>query len=126
MHVKLNLIELNKVHEVERPTYTELDSIGESNLESIEAPLRRFSRVLHQPDRYCGFLVWDGDPIELDENNEDSIIYMDALQRSNSKAWLGAMRSEMESMEINNVWTLVDLPKRIKPIGVAAYFDNEI
>ena len=51
---------------------------------------------------------------------------MDALQRSDSEAWLGAMRSEMESMEINNVWTLVDLPEGIKLIGLVAYFDYEI
>ena len=71
-------------------------------------------------------MVWDDDPIELDENNMDPITYMDALQRSDSEAWLGDMRSKMESMEINNVWTLVDLPEVIKPIGLAAYFDYEI
>ena len=54
------------------------------------------------------------------------ITYMDALQRSDSEAWLGAMRSKMKSMEINNVWTLVDLPEGIKLIGYVAYFDYEI
>ena len=32
-----------------------------------------------QLDRYYDFLVWDGDPTELDENNEDLITYMDAI-----------------------------------------------
>ena len=68
-------------------------------------------------DRYYGFLVHDADAIELDENNEDPISYMDAMQRPNSDRWLGAMKSEMESMEINGVWTLVDPPEGIKPIG---------
>ena len=71
-------------------------------------------------------MVRDGDPIELDENNEGSITYMDAFQSFDSEAWLGAMRSEMESMEINNVWTLVDLLEGIKPIRLAAYFNYEI
>ena len=39
-------IELNEVHE-EGPTHTELGSIGESNSEPIEAPLRRSDRVPH-------------------------------------------------------------------------------
>ena len=45
---------------------------------------RRSDRVPCQLDRYYSFLVWDGDPIELDENNEDPITYMDALWRSDS------------------------------------------
>ena len=33
---------------------------------------------------------------------------MDVMQRSNSDKWLKAMKSEIESMKVNNVWTLVD------------------
>ena len=40
-------IKLNEVHKVEGPIHTELDSIGESNLEPIEVLLRRSDRVLH-------------------------------------------------------------------------------
>ena len=76
-------------------------------------------------DRYYGFLVHDADPIELDENNEDPITYMDAMQRSDSELWLNAMRSEMESMEINSVWTLVDPPEGIKPIGCKWIFKRK-
>ena len=36
------------------------------------------------------------------------------------------MRSEMESMEINSVWTLVDPPKGIKPIGCKWIFKRKI
>ena len=75
-------VELNKVRQGEVPLHSkttiELALIG-SNSEPIEDPLRRPSRVPRQPDRYFGFLVRDGDPIELDENNEDPITYMDAL-----------------------------------------------
>ena len=56
-----------------------------SNLKLVvEAPLKRFDRVLHQSDRYYDFLIQNRDLIKLDENNEDPITYIDAMQRSNS------------------------------------------
>ena len=79
--------------------------------------LRRSSRVPHQPDKYYDFLIQDGDPIALNENDEDPITYMEAMQRLDSQKWLETMKSEMESMEINDVWTLVDLSEGIKFIG---------
>ena len=102
---------------MEGPTHTELDLIGESNLEPVETPLRRSSIVPYQPDRYYDFLIQDGDPIKLDENDEDPIIYMEAMQRPDSQKWLKAMKFEMESMMINGVWTLVDPLEGIKFIG---------
>ena len=50
---------------------------------------------------------------------------MDVMQRSDSELWLGAMKSEMESMEINHVWTLVDAPEGIKPIGCKWIFKRK-
>ena len=38
------------------------------------------------------------------------------MQRSDSKKWLEAIKFEMASVKINNVWTLVDPPEGIKPI----------
>ena len=96
------------------PTHKKLNLIGESNLEIVEAPLRRSGRVLCQSDRYYSFLIQNNDSIELDENDEDSITYMEAMQRPDSQKWLDTIKSEMESMEINGVWILVDLPEGIK------------
>ena len=80
-------IELSEVQQVEEPTHLR-DNIEpamiRSHLEPTQEPLRRSGRVPSRPDRYYDFLVRDGDPIELDENNEDPITYMDAMQRSNS------------------------------------------
>ena len=76
-------------------------------------------------DKYYGFLVHDADPIELDENNENPITYMDAMQRFDSELWLNAMRSKMESMKINSIWTLIDLPKGIKLIGCKWIFKRK-
>ena len=113
-------VELDEVQQVEGPTpiaKPESDMIR-SDPEPIDyAPLKRSGRVPHQSNRYYGFLVQDGDPVELDENDEDPITYMDAMQRSDSEKWLEAMKSEMESMKANDVWTLVDLPEGVKSIG---------
>ena len=108
-------VELNEVQQVENLTSS--NQPIEEELIRSETPLRRSGRVTHHPDRYLGFLVRNGDPVELDENDEDPITYMDAMQRSDSDLWLEAMKSEMESMEVNNVWTLVDPPEGVKPIG---------
>ena len=76
-------IELNEVYKVEGLKHTELNLIGESNLEPIEAPLRRSDRVSRQSDGYYDFLIQNSDPIKLDENDENPIIYIEAMQRSN-------------------------------------------
>ena len=91
----------------------------------VQASLRRSSRVPRQPDRYYGFLIRDDDPIELDENDEDPITYMDAIQRPDSEKWLEAMKSEMESMKVNDVWTLVDPPEGVKLIGCKWVFKKK-
>jgi hypothetical protein len=114
-------VELNEVQQVENPTPSN-QPIEEELIRSVpepivETPLRRSGRVTHHLDRYLGFLVRDGDPIELDENDEDPFTYIDAMQRSDSELWLEAIKSKMESMKVNNVWTLVDPPEGVKPIG---------
>ena len=94
--INTSKIELEKVRQIEqiqsnKPTES---NFMMSNLEPVvEVPLRRFDRVSHQPNRYYNFLVRDGDPIKLDENNEDPIIYMDAMQCFNSDKWLEVMKS---------------------------------
>ena len=81
-------VELDEVRQVKKLTQVaepESDLIR-SDLEFIvQAPLRRSGRVPRQPDRYYDFLVRNDDPIELDENDEDLITYMDAIQRPDSE-----------------------------------------
>ena len=114
-------IELDEVRSVEESTQSskpiESDLIRSNLKPIVETSLRRSDRVPHQPDRYYDFLFRDGDPIKLDENNKDPITYIDAMQRSDSDKWLEAIKFEMESMKINNVWILVDPPEGIKPVG---------
>jgi hypothetical protein len=46
----------------------------------------------------------------LDEPNN----YMETIFNVDSKKWLEAVKSEMNFMYTNQVWTLIDLPERIK------------
>ena len=99
-------VELDEVQQVEGPTpitKPESDLIRLDSEPNVPAPLRQSDRVLHQSNRYYDLLIRDGDPIELDENDEDPIIYMDAIQRLDFEKWLEAMKSEMESMKFNDV-----------------------
>ena len=100
--INTSKVELDEVRSVEEPVQCSkpIESyLIRSNLKSIvEISLRRSGRVLRQSDEYYGFLIQDGDSVELDENNEDSITYMDAMQRSDSNKWFDAMKFEMESM----------------------------
>ena len=112
-------VELDEVQQVEGPTQIaelESDLIRSDLKPNVPTSLRRSDRVPHQSDRYYSFLIWNGDPIELDENDEDPITYMDAMQKSDFEKWLEAMKSEMESIKVNDVWTLVDPPEGVKPI----------
>ncbi|KAL0440391.1 UNVERIFIED_CONTAM: hypothetical protein Slati_2522100 [Sesamum latifolium] len=73
--------------------------------------LRRSTRVSQQPERY-GFLGLTG---QLDK---DPKTYGEVMLDIDLEKWIEAMKSKMESMSSNKVWTLVDPPKGVKPVGV--------
>ena len=50
-------------------------------------------------------------------DDDDPYTYKEAMEDVDSRHWKKAMQSEIESMFNNKVWSLVDLPKGIKPIG---------
>jgi len=51
--------------------------------------------------------------------------YQDAIIGPEYEKWLEAMESEMESMYTNQIWTLVDPPEGVKPIGYKWVFKNK-
>nr|GEX24638.1 hypothetical protein [Tanacetum cinerariifolium] len=75
--------------------------------QSVEVPIHRSRRISQAPDRY-GFYV-DVEEHELGDLNEP-LNYKAALSDLESKKWLDAMHTEMQSMKDNQVWSLVDLP----------------
>ncbi|PKI69439.1 hypothetical protein CRG98_010142 [Punica granatum] len=84
---------------------------------------RRSSRIHHEPDRY-GFLVTQDNNVLLIDNDEPTT-YAEAVIGPDSEKWLEAMRSKMESMYTNQVWTLVDPPEGAKPIGCKWVFKKK-
>jgi hypothetical protein len=55
--------------------------------------------------------------MESDGFDNDPFTYQEAMNDKDVEHWKKAMESEMDSMYINQVWTLVDKPEGIKPIG---------
>ncbi|KAL0448675.1 UNVERIFIED_CONTAM: hypothetical protein Slati_1423900 [Sesamum latifolium] len=72
--------------------------------------LHRSTRESQPPERY-GFL---GLTSQLDN---DPRTYGEAMSDIDSDKWLEAMKFEMDSMASNQVLTLVDPPKGVKPVG---------
>ncbi|KAK8988349.1 hypothetical protein V6N11_061107 [Hibiscus sabdariffa] len=110
-------IELKEVQQqVIEPEVEEVSQAVEENSTDLETqPLRRSTRERHKPRRY-GFLVTThGDVILVDQ--DESKTYQEAESSPDSEKWLEAMRSEIDSMSDNQVWTLVEPPEWVKPIG---------
>ncbi|KAL0416260.1 UNVERIFIED_CONTAM: hypothetical protein Slati_3457900 [Sesamum latifolium] len=72
--------------------------------------LRRSTRESRVPERYR----FVGLTSQLDN---DPKTYGEAISNIDSDKWLEAMKSEMDSMGSNQVWTLVDPPKGARPVG---------
>ncbi|KAL0302160.1 UNVERIFIED_CONTAM: Retrovirus-related Pol polyprotein from transposon TNT 1-94, partial [Sesamum angustifolium] len=81
--------------------------------------LRKSARVPQPLERY-GFLGVTG---QLDN---DPKTYGEAMSDMDSRKWLEAMKSEMDSMSSNQVWTLVDRPKALDPLGCKWVYKRKI
>ena len=77
--------------------------------------LRHSGRTTCKPSRYLllGKLY---QAITID-SKEDPRNFKKALEDVDAQEWLKAMDREMESMYSNSVWSFVEAPKGIKPIG---------
>ncbi|WRX12109.1 Integrase [Theobroma cacao] len=86
----------------------------ETQLEHQIVVLRCSGRVVRQPERYMGL---GENMIALSNKHEyDPITYKEAINDVDAEEWHKAMKSELDSMDSNKVWTLVDPPERIKPV----------
>ena len=98
-----------------------LDQGEPSNLRHITVnPPQRLGRFSHPFERYLGvfqekieevFLVGDKDHMD------DPRTYDEAISDIDSKKLLNKMKSEMDYMHTNHVWTLVDPHESIVLIG---------
>ncbi|KAK1667665.1 hypothetical protein QYE76_055824 [Lolium multiflorum] len=81
-----------------------------SNKDATEP--RRSTRARTTPDWYDPCL----NVMIVDNNDEDSATYEEAMMSPDSNKWHEAMKSEMGSMYDNQVWTLVDLSDSRKAV----------
>ena len=90
-----------------------------------EVPLRRSTRERRSaiPDDYIVFLQEHEVDVNLVE--DDPINLQQVLQSSNSHKWIDAMKDEMKSMEDNDIWDLIELPKGSKPISCKWIFKTK-
>ena len=81
-------------------------------------------RVHNVPLGY-GFVIENDNTSHIIEN-DDPTTYSEAIMSSDSDKWLNAMKSEMDSIYTNQVWTLVDAPKGMTPIDYKWIFKRKI
>ncbi|KAJ8761673.1 hypothetical protein K2173_004449 [Erythroxylum novogranatense] len=109
----------DQLPEPETVTHTDEVTVQPSTTHEI----RRSRRIRSVPERY-GFLMNEHNDVLLIECDEPTT-YEEVLKSSESEKWLHAMKSEMDSMYENQVWTLVEEPEGIKPIGCKWVFKKK-
>ena len=112
--------ELPPIH-IEEPAPTHVE---EQQQPQLEVPLRRSirERRLVILDDYIIYLQEHEFDMGLED---DPISFSQTKQCINSKNWIDAIKDEMKSMEDNDVWDLVELPKGVKPIGCKWIFKTK-
>ncbi|CAG7717892.1 unnamed protein product, partial [Allacma fusca] len=79
--------------------------------ESENSELRRSQREKRKPD-------WYGEPVAYFIEVGAPQTYSQAVGDENSEKWQEAMERELENIEKNETWSLVDLPEGKKALGV--------
>ncbi|KAK8685913.1 hypothetical protein V6N13_124945 [Hibiscus sabdariffa] len=120
-NIELEEVQQQQVIELEVERISQAVEENPTDLET--QPLRRSTRERHEPERYGFLITTHGDVILVDQDEPKT--YQEAVASPDSEKWLEAMRSEMDSMSENQVWTLVEPPEGIKPIGCKWVFKKK-
>jgi hypothetical protein len=94
----------------------EEDEDAENIQETVDMPqpsLRRSTRVRNPPTRYDDYVS----SVALVSNDGEPSCYQEAMKVSESVKWKEAMKEEMDALERNKTWDLVELPKDRKVVG---------
>ena len=86
--------------------------------------LRRSSRVRNVPLRY-GFIIENNNASHIIEN-DDLMTYSKAVMSSDFDKWLNTMKSKIDFMDTNQVWTLLNTPESVTLIGYKWVFKRKI
>ena len=86
------------------------------NEQNNKQPLRRSQRERRSaiPSDYVTYMSEDTNELSL---GDDPTSFKEAMNNEHSSEWLDAMKDEMESMNANEVWDLVEIPKGAKTVG---------
>ena len=87
-------------------------------------PLWRSNRVRNVPLKY-GFIIENDNTSHIIEN-DDPMTYSKAVLSSDSDKWLNAIKFKINSMYTNQVWTLIDAPEGVTPIGCKWVFKKKL
>ena len=113
--IKVQLEEIRDVPEmVSAPT--ELSQKEQEVVEPVveePAPWRSV-RARRTPEKFTLLTTGQRDVLLLD--NDEPKTYTKAIMVPDSEKWLGAMKSEIESMHDNQVWNLVDPIDGVRPM----------
>ena len=101
-------VQLKEVREPQDNIELPMDTHSQQTIDTppIAQNLCRSDRIRHELERY-GFLVTDNHDVLLVVQNEPTT-YQEAMLDPDSEKWLEAMKSEIQSMYDNHVWTLID------------------
>ncbi|KAL8097695.1 hypothetical protein AgCh_030709 [Apium graveolens] len=117
-------IELDEVQEAQTIT-DQVETPVQTEQPSVELPIRRTGRVSRQSERYYGLVIENDNELSIIDD-DDPVTYNEAMSSVDSEKWHSAMKSEMESMYTNQVWTLVEAPEGVKPIGCKWVYKRKI
>ncbi|GAA0171302.1 hypothetical protein LIER_41126 [Lithospermum erythrorhizon] len=106
--------------------YSDINNNGvateEENLEETDdAERRTYTTPVWMNDYVTGEGLSDDEEVHMvqDSSDEDQITFKEAVEH---EKWRNGMNSEINSIEKNNTWTLTELPKGSKRIGVKWIF----
>ncbi|GKA62780.1 retrovirus-related pol polyprotein from transposon TNT 1-94 [Tanacetum coccineum] len=108
-----------------------------TSLNNQENELRRSKRKRVDssfgPDFITAFLVENDNLDKVNDNivsvfllEEDPKTYKEALTSIDASFWKEAIKSELDSIMVNNTWDVVDLPKGCKPIKCKWIFKRKM
>ena len=95
----------------------------------VSLPSCRSSRISRPLERYMGMLTEKVKKIFLmgdRGHGDDPNTFDEAMSDIDSEKQLDAMKSEINSIHLNQIWTLVDPPESIVPIGCKQIYKRKI
>jgi hypothetical protein len=119
-------VQLEEIQETLKNVSTPTDPIQEVQdvvPPNVEAPAPcRSIRARRATKKFTLLTTEQRDILLLD--NDEPMTYAEAMMGPDSKKWLGAMESEIESMHDNEAWNLVDPIDGVRPIGCKWVFNK--